>query len=122
MIVNAGYPDNNPISPPDVYTPSKFLPPPKVIGTALRQIPAAISQGVENVKKDLGIGCNTPTPPSGAATAATTTTRNKTSTTTRPSRPAAAAATGSVTKTDQNTPKRAPAKAAAAGRHSKQHN
>jgi hypothetical protein len=59
VAVNAGYPDNNPISPPDVDTPSKFLPPPKVIGTALRQIPAAISQGVENVKKDLGIGCNT---------------------------------------------------------------
>jgi PE-PPE domain len=120
VIVNAGYGDNNPIGPPDVYTRGSLLPPPKVIGTALQQIPGAISQGFENVKKDLGIGCDTPTPPSGAATAATTTTRKKTSTTTRPSRPAAAAATDSVTKTDQNTPKRAPANAAGAGRHSKQ--
>ena len=61
VIVDAGYPDNNPLSAPDVYTPSRFLVPPKVIGTALRQIPAAISQGVENVKKDLGIGCDKPT-------------------------------------------------------------
>jgi hypothetical protein len=61
VIVDAGYPDNNPLSAPDVYTASRFLVPPKVIGTALRQIPAAISQGVENVKKDLGIGCDKPT-------------------------------------------------------------
>ena len=36
-----------------------LLPPAKVIGTALRQMPAAIEQGFENVKKDLGIGCKT---------------------------------------------------------------
>jgi hypothetical protein len=58
VIVDAGYPDNNPISPPDVYTPGSLLPPPKVIKTALHQIPGAISQGVQNVKKDLGIGCD----------------------------------------------------------------
>lgn len=63
VIVNAGYPDNNPLSPPDVYTRSSLLAPPKVIGTALQQIPGAIRQGVENVKKDLGIGCE----PAGAS-------------------------------------------------------
>ena len=68
VIVDAGYPDNNPLSAPDVYTPSKFLVPPKVIGTALRQIPAAISQGVANVKKDLGIGCNKTSPTRTAKT------------------------------------------------------
>lgn len=62
VIVNAGYADNNPIGAPDVYTRGSLLPPPKVIGTALKQIPGAIKQGFENVKKDLGIGCDTSAP------------------------------------------------------------
>jgi hypothetical protein len=58
VIVDAGYPDNNPLSAPDVYTRGSLLAPPKVIRTALHQIPDAVAQGVQNVKKDLGMGSN----------------------------------------------------------------
>lgn len=60
VIVDAGYPHNNPLSPPDVYRHGSLLPPPKVIRTALHQIPGAIAQGVANVKRDLGVGCDKP--------------------------------------------------------------
>ncbi|MCI4673488.1 PE-PPE domain-containing protein [Candidatus Mycolicibacterium alkanivorans] len=77
VIVNAGYPDNNPVSPPEVYTPFSLLPPPKVVGTALHQIPGAVQQGVENVKRDLGIGGDRSTRPSSAAKAATASTAGR---------------------------------------------
>lgn len=69
VIVNAGYPDNNPLSAPDVYTRGSLLPTAKVIATALKQIPGALRQGVENVKKDLGIGCDKATPTASVRTA-----------------------------------------------------
>lgn len=77
VTVNAGYPDNNPVSPPDVYTPFSLLPPPKVVGTALHQIPGAVQQGVENVKRDLGIGGDRSTRPSSAAKAAKASTADR---------------------------------------------
>ena len=52
LIVDAGYPDNNPLSPPDVYTPMRLLPPPKVVLTAAKGLPAAIARGIQAAKAD----------------------------------------------------------------------
>lgn len=57
VIVDAGYPDNTPLSPPDVYTPMRLLPPPKVIATAVRQLPAAIGEGIAAARADLVKAC-----------------------------------------------------------------
>lgn len=53
VIVDAGYPDNNPISAPDVYTPMRLFAPPKVLRTAAQQLPAAIAQGIAAARADL---------------------------------------------------------------------
>lgn len=50
VLVNAGYPDNNPTANPDRYVPGRFLPPPDVIGTAVGQLPGAIQQGLDSVR------------------------------------------------------------------------
>lgn len=46
LMVNAGYPDNNPLSDPSVYRPGGFLPPPLQLINALAAMPGAIAQGV----------------------------------------------------------------------------
>lgn len=50
VLVNAGYPDNNPTANPDRYAPGSILPPPHVIGTAARQLPGAIADGWNSLK------------------------------------------------------------------------
>ena len=67
VIVDAGYPDNNPMSPPDVYTPMRLLPSPTVMLTALGQLPGAIAQGIAAAGKDLENAC---TPKASASTVA----------------------------------------------------
>lgn len=53
VVIDAGYPDNTPLSPPDVYTPMRLFAPPKVVLTAARQLPGAIKEGIAAAKADL---------------------------------------------------------------------
>lgn len=53
VIVDAGYPDNNPLSAPDVYTPMRLFAPPKVLRTAVEQLPGAIEEGIAAARDDI---------------------------------------------------------------------
>lgn len=54
VIVDAGYPNNDPISAPDVYTPPmRLFAPPKVLLTAAERLPAAIHQGIAAARADI---------------------------------------------------------------------
>ena len=53
VIVDAGYPNNDPISAPDVYTPMRLFAPPKVLLTAAERLPAAIHQGIAAARADI---------------------------------------------------------------------
>lgn len=61
VLVNAGYPDNDPITNPDRYVPGRFLPPPHVVVTALRQLPEAIQDGLARLHRP-GSGSTGPDP------------------------------------------------------------
>ncbi len=53
VIVNAAYPDNNPIpSDPSKYTPATLVPPPSQLATAAAQIPGAIQEGLTAATDD----------------------------------------------------------------------
>ncbi|WP_052960196.1 PE-PPE domain-containing protein [Mycobacterium sp. EPa45] len=53
VIIDAGYPNNDPLSAPDVYTPMRLFAPPKVLLTAAERLPAAIEQGIAAAIADL---------------------------------------------------------------------
>ncbi|BBZ35290.1 PE-PPE domain-containing protein [Mycolicibacterium confluentis] len=59
VIVDASYPDNDPVANPDRYITASLFTPPDVAVKALKKLPDAIREGFDNLKKDLGI---TPSP------------------------------------------------------------
>jgi hypothetical protein len=59
VIVDSGYQDNNAMSAPDVYTPMRLLPPPKVVINAAKGLPAAVQQGIAAARADIENACAT---------------------------------------------------------------
>ncbi|WP_299557616.1 PE-PPE domain-containing protein [uncultured Mycolicibacterium sp.] len=48
VIINASYPDNDPVANPDRFLTAGLLPPPDVVIRALNDLPGAIAEGVQN--------------------------------------------------------------------------
>ncbi|WP_082949823.1 PE-PPE domain-containing protein [Mycobacterium sp. ACS4331] len=59
VIVDASYPDNDPVANPDRYITASLFAPPDVAIKALKKLPDAIREGFDNLKRDLGV---TPSP------------------------------------------------------------
>ncbi len=55
VIVDASYPDNDPVANPDRYITASLFTPPDVAVKALKKLPDAIREGFDNLKEDLGI-------------------------------------------------------------------
>ncbi len=55
VIVDASYPDNDPVANPDKYITASIFTPPDVALKALGKLPAAVQKGFDNLKKDLGL-------------------------------------------------------------------
>jgi hypothetical protein len=53
VIVDASYPDGDPVANPDRYITASLFTPPDVAINALKQLPGAIREGVDNFKKAL---------------------------------------------------------------------
>lgn len=55
VIVDASYPGGDPVADPDRYITASLFTPPDVAIKAIHKLPAAIQQGVEDFKKDIGL-------------------------------------------------------------------
>ncbi len=53
VAVNAGYPENDPLSDPSVYRPARIVPPPAQLVAAAQQVPGALEDGLSNIQGPL---------------------------------------------------------------------